>query len=124
MGVVTNLGGRLARSSLLYIATSHTPVNKRRAGALRSFWCTWAGLRWARIPYEHDHLRLSFGAELLRHLLPLIPAGLLIEQVLSEPDRVVILSRPKSPTSVCPLCGAASAHVHSRYQCTLADLPW
>jgi transposase len=60
----------------------------------------------------------------LLRLLPLIPEGLLVEQVLPEPDRVGILSRPKSLTSACPLCGAASARVHSRYQRTLADLPW
>jgi transposase len=56
--------------------------------------------------------------------LPLIPKGLLAEQVLPEPDRVVILSRPRSPTAICPLCGAASARVHSHYHRTLADLPW
>jgi transposase len=62
--------------------------------------------------------------ELPRHLLPLIPAGLLVQQVLPEPDRVVILTEPKSPASCCPVCGHASGRVHSRYQRTLADLPW
>jgi transposase len=61
---------------------------------------------------------------LLRRLLPLIPAGLLVQQVLPEPDRVVILSRPTAAASVCPLCGKASARVHSHYQRHLADLPW
>jgi transposase len=56
--------------------------------------------------------------------LPLIPAGLLVQQVLPEPDRITILTQPKSPTCSCPLCGAASARVHSRYLRTLADLPW
>src|SRR3954468_18990499 len=54
----------------------------------------------------------------------MIPEGLLVEQVLPGPDRVVILCRPKSVTSLCPFCGAASARVHSHYQRTLADLPW
>jgi transposase len=54
----------------------------------------------------------------------LIPAGLLVQQVLPEPDRVVILSRPTAAASVCPLCGKASARVHSHYQRHLADLPW
>ena len=67
---------------------------------------------------------LSFTAELPRCLLPLIPKGLLVEQVLPEPNRIVILSRPTSPASACPLCGAASARVHRRYTRTLADLPW
>ena len=56
-----------------------------------------------------------------RYLLPMIPEYLLIEQVLPELDHVVILSCPKSLTSVCPLCSAASVRVHSHYQRTLAD---
>ena len=55
--------------------------------------------------------------------MPLIPTGLLVQQVLPEPDRVVILAEPKSPVSRCPVCGHASGRVHSRYQRTLADLP-
>ena len=54
----------------------------------------------------------------------MIPAGLLVQQVLPEPDRVVILSRPTAAASVCPLCGKTSARVHSHYQRHLADLPW
>lgn len=54
----------------------------------------------------------------------MIPEGLLVEQVLPGPDRVVILCRPKSGTSLCPLCGTESARVHSHYERTLADLPW
>src|SRR4051812_27282060 len=54
----------------------------------------------------------------------MIPEGLLVEQVFPESDRIVSLARPKSLTSVCPLCGGASARVHSHYQRTLADLPW
>ncbi len=50
------------------------------------------------------------------------PERLLVGQVLPEPDRIVILSRPNSLTSVCPLCGAASARVHSHYQRALTDL--
>jgi transposase len=53
-----------------------------------------------------------------------MPAGLLIEQVLPEPDRVTIRTQPKSPTSCCPLCGHPSDRLHSHYQRTLADLPW
>ena len=61
---------------------------------------------------------------MIRHLLPLIPAGLLVEQVLPEPDRITILVRPSSPACACPLCGQASDRVHSRYRRVLADLPW
>jgi transposase len=61
---------------------------------------------------------------LSRHLLPLIPGGLLVQQVLPEPDRITILSRPTSLTSTCPICRQASGRVHSRYRRILADLPW
>jgi transposase len=62
--------------------------------------------------------------ELIRHLPPLIPAGLLVEQVLPEPDRITILARPNSPACACPRCGQASDRVHSHYRRVLADLPW
>lgn len=61
---------------------------------------------------------------MIRRLLPSIPAGLLVEQVLPEPDRITILARPSSPTCACPLCGQASDRVHSRYRRVPADLPW
>jgi transposase len=64
------------------------------------------------------------SSELSRHLLPLLPAGLSVLQVLPEPDRITILTASKSTGSACPLCGGASNRVHSRYTRTLADLPW
>jgi mannose-6-phosphate isomerase-like protein (cupin superfamily) len=64
------------------------------------------------------------SSELSRHLLPLIPAGLSVLQVLPEPDRLIILTVPKSAGSSCPLCGGSTGRVHSRYTRTLADLPW
>jgi transposase len=66
----------------------------------------------------------DFRPELSRHLLPLIPAGLSVVQVLPELDRVTILAVTKSAGSACPLCGGVSGRVHSRYTRTLADLPW
>ena len=45
-------------------------------------------------------------------------------QVLPAPDRITILTAPKPFSSACPLCGAVSRRVHSRYTRTLADLPW
>ncbi len=45
-------------------------------------------------------------------------------QVLPAPDRITIVTVPKSPRSACPLCGILSDRVHSRYTRTLADLPW
>src|SRR3954470_8349267 len=64
------------------------------------------------------------SSELSRYLLPLIPAGMSVLQVLPEPERITILTTSKSPGAACPLCGGASDRVHSRYARTLADLPW
>jgi transposase len=61
---------------------------------------------------------------LSRRLLPLIPAGLSVVQVLPAPDRVTIVTAPTPTRSACPLCGGLSGRVHSRYTRTLADLPW
>jgi len=61
---------------------------------------------------------------LSRRILPLIPAELLVVQVLPAPDRVTILTVPKLSQSACPLCGGVSEHIHSHYNRTLADLPW
>ena len=59
-----------------------------------------------------------------KHLLPLIPAGLAVVQVLPTPERVTILTQPLSATAACPDCGTMSSHLHSRYERTLGDLPW
>src|SRR4051812_33258451 len=59
-----------------------------------------------------------------KRLLPLIPGGLVVEQVLPGPDRVTVVARSRLPTSPCPDCRAPSSRVHSRYERRLADLPW
>ncbi|HKO13908.1 MAG TPA: ISL3 family transposase [Acidobacteriaceae bacterium] len=59
-----------------------------------------------------------------RRLLPLIPAGLSVSQVLPAPDRIIIVAAPTASQSACPLCGAVSSRVHSHYSRSLADLPW
>jgi transposase len=61
---------------------------------------------------------------LSRHLLPLIPAGLSVLQVLPGPDRITILAVPKPTSAACPACGNVSTRVHSHYPRRLADLPW
>ena len=45
-------------------------------------------------------------------------------QVLPAPDCVTILTVPRRPESICPLCAFPSGRVHSHYTRTLADLPW
>ena len=59
-----------------------------------------------------------------RRLLPLLPAGLSVVQVLPAADHVIIVTVPTSSRSACPLCGGLSGQVHSSYHRTLADLPW
>lgn len=59
-----------------------------------------------------------------KRLLPLIPAGLLVQQVLPTPERVTIETSPRQSAARCPDCNAVSHRVHSRYGRTLADLPW
>ncbi|MFD1111792.1 ISL3 family transposase [Pseudoroseomonas ludipueritiae] len=61
---------------------------------------------------------------MLKHLLPLIPAGLLVRQILPAPDGLVIVAAFRDRVAACPDCGAPSAVVHSRYERRLQDLPW
>jgi transposase len=56
--------------------------------------------------------------------LPTAPAGLLVDTVEAEPDRVVITARSGAPNACCPACGIACSRVHGHYWRTLADLPW
>jgi transposase len=64
------------------------------------------------------------AASLSRHVLPLAPAGFVVEQVLPSPDRLIIISRVRASAAACPVCDRPSVRVHSRYTRKLADLPW
>ena len=59
-----------------------------------------------------------------KRLLPLIPAGLLVQQILPSPDHIIIETRPGQHSAACPECGVSSERVHSLYGRTLGDLPW
>jgi transposase len=59
-----------------------------------------------------------------KRLLPLIPAGLLVEQILPSPDHLTIVATARQKTAACPDCAAPSCRVHSQYDRTLGDLPW
>src|SRR3954451_21906541 len=63
------------------------------------------------------------------NLLPRLspdPAAVRLETWAIEPARsaITLTLRPRSRTARCPLCGRRSGRVHSRYERTLADLPW
>ena len=51
------------------------------------------------------------------------PAGLLVEAVTTEPDRLLIVAQPSAADAACPECGRRSSQVHSRYGRKLTDLP-
>jgi transposase len=51
------------------------------------------------------------------------PAGLAIEAVTTEAERLLIVARPIARGAACTDCGQRSAQVHSRYERRLLDLP-
>ena len=57
-------------------------------------------------------------------MLPLIPAGLVVEQVDLKPDRITTRIHPRAAAAGCPGGGETAARPRSRYTRTLADLPW
>lgn len=59
-----------------------------------------------------------------KRILPLIPGGLAVEQVLPGPDRITIVATARQLTADCPTCHQPSGRIHSRYERRLADLPW
>ncbi len=59
-----------------------------------------------------------------KRLLPLIPAGLVVDRVVTDTERVIITTHPSATRAACPACGQLSSRTHSHYARTLADLPW
>src|SRR3954447_11191885 len=59
-----------------------------------------------------------------KHLLPIIPAGLTVLEVMPMPDLLTITTSPRQKSAPCPTCGEPSPRVHSRYLRQLHDLPW
>jgi transposase len=53
----------------------------------------------------------------------LVPAGFAVEQSEIVVDRVAVTVRAAAATGSCPVCGACSRRVQSRYRRTAADLP-
>jgi len=59
-----------------------------------------------------------------KRLLPLVPADLVVDQVLPTPDHLTVMCRSRIAAPVCPGCGHPSSRRHSSYPRRLADLPW
>ncbi|MGB6534922.1 MAG: ISL3 family transposase [Xanthobacteraceae bacterium] len=53
----------------------------------------------------------------------LVPSGLLFQSVSVATDSIILLVRSGAAKAKCPLCGAGSRRVHSRYIRSVADLP-
>ena len=56
-------------------------------------------------------------------LLPCIE-GIALDSIASTHKAIVLRLSTVAPYAACPLCGRQSERVHSRYQRTLADMPW
>ena len=59
-----------------------------------------------------------------KRLLPLVPADLVVNQVLPTPDCLTILCQSHIAAPLCSGCGHPSSRRHSSYPRRLADLPW
>jgi len=59
-----------------------------------------------------------------KRLLPLVPADLVVDQVLPTPDCLTVMCRSRVAAPVCPGCSHPSSRLHSSYPRRLADLPW
>jgi transposase len=53
----------------------------------------------------------------------LVPSGLVIESVSDSSDSIILAVRSEAGMAECPLCGARSRRIHSRYHRAVADLP-
>ena len=53
----------------------------------------------------------------------LVPSGLVVETVSDSCDSIILSARSNKGMAECPLCGATSRRIHSRYTRQVADLP-
>src|ERR1700730_18898733 len=52
-----------------------------------------------------------------------VPSGLVIESVSDSSDSIILAVGSEAGMAECPLCGARSRRIHSRYHRHVADLP-
>ena len=53
----------------------------------------------------------------------LLPDGLIVDRIEYAADVLIAIARSPLRTSSCPVCGRASAQIHSQYERSLGDLP-
>ncbi len=58
-----------------------------------------------------------------KRLLPLVPANLVVEQVVPTPDHLTVMCRSRITAPVCPGCGHPSSRRHSSYPRRLFTRP-
>lgn len=51
-------------------------------------------------------------------------SGVEVQSITEQSNSLQIVLKTTSATAVCPLCNTPSGRVHSRYERTVADLPW
>ena len=56
-------------------------------------------------------------------LLPDAP-GFRLDAIATDDQTILLTMTSTQPTAACPVCADSSAHIHSRYQRTVRDLPW
>ena len=57
-------------------------------------------------------------------LLPAADAGLALDHLQADEQRIVVELATTAPEAPCPLCGQSATRVQSHYYRHLADLPW
>lgn len=50
--------------------------------------------------------------------------GLCLEKVVAEAHQIRVMVATTAAQACCPVCGIPSSRIQSRYQRTVADLPW
>jgi transposase len=63
-------------------------------------------------------------AELCSRLFSAVPDTIRLEALQVAEAAINVSMTTTTGTTVCPDCGALATRVHSRYDRTLADLPW
>src|SRR6266545_4366077 len=63
-------------------------------------------------------------AELCARLFSVVPDTIRLETLLVAEAAISVIMTTSTTSAVCPDCGTLATRVHSRYDRTLADLPW